>query len=278
MKNFHFFKKSSSEFLSPRKEFTEKTKSRFLATFDAHYGTRPQERRSSSQGIGAWAKGFATLLSLAAIMVGVSAYADTANVAADSPLYPFKRLTENVQLALTPMSSQGQFEATLATRRAHEIDDLSVRMPSSTLIGRLSLDFQTDVSSSLKDIGSGKKKGKNGGRNAAGTRFEASGTASTSDESDSDTDGSSEDASIVCNQVSAILSNSTSVRLNLLSNRDLLKRFEDRCGEDEGSSAVASGTTSASASTTILIVPGEHGDDRGGIELNIEGDDGLLHK
>jgi hypothetical protein len=208
----------------------------------------------------------------------VSAYADTANVAADSPLYPLKRLTENVQLALTPVSSQGQLEATLATRRAHEIDDLSVRKPSSTLIGSLSLDFQSDVSSSLKDIGSGKGKGKNGNRNAVGTRFEASGTASTSDESDSDTDGSSEDASIVCNRVSAMLSNSTSVRLNLLNNRDLLQRFEDRCGEDEGSSAVASGTTSVSASTTILIVPGEHGDDRNGIQLDIEGDDGLLHK
>ncbi len=221
----------------PRKQFTEKAKERFLAAFDAHYGVRGKaEVKSRMAG---WAKGFIVAGAFVAVMMSVSAYADTANVPADSPLYPLKRLSENVRLALTPTDDQAQLEATLAVRRANEIQDLATRKPSSTLIAGLSADFVNDVSSSLGHVES---ESATSSETVSGQHFDMGTSATLNANSD-------------CNQVTSIVLRSAQATFELSNNPTLLKRLQDRCGTDAGETVVASGSVNVVASTTIIILP-----------------------
>lgn len=151
--NFKFFETKSSRRLRkaihPRKEFIRAAKESFLSAFDARYGGVARAPHF----------GFAAKMSLAGLIVagstlGVSVYADTHNVAADSPLYAFKRLHEAVQLTFAASETKSQLRVTFAARRANEIDDLAARHPSSTLIKGLSKDFNEDVTNSVKEVDS----------------------------------------------------------------------------------------------------------------------------
>lgn len=125
-------------------------KERFLTAFDASplathaYERPPYISIFFKTGIG--------VMAALCVAVGVSAYADNANVAATSPLYPLKRLSENVQLALTPTQGKAQLQATFAVRRASEIDALQTSNPTSTLIPQLTSDLDQDISSSLNVV------------------------------------------------------------------------------------------------------------------------------
>lgn len=136
---------------SPTKEFKEKAKARFLAAFDARYPAPPPvfARPRAPEFILAM-RALVIVLAIAAVVIGgASVYADTANVPADNPLYPLKRLDESVQLTLTVPAAKPQLEATLAARRANEIIDLAERHPTSTLLPRLANDLTNAVSASL---------------------------------------------------------------------------------------------------------------------------------
>lgn len=219
--------------LVPSEKFAKETKDRFLAAFDAHYGTRPAV--NPSHGMAGWAKVFITVGALAAVMVSVSAYADTANVAADSPLYPLKRLSETVQLALAPASDRAQIEVTLANRRVVEIQDLSSRKPSSTLLTGLSADFQNDVSSSLTHMTRSVLA------TATPTMASAMPLAAAS--------------SSVCGRVGSIFANSAAARLNMVNDPSLLQRFQDRCGQG--------------VSTTITVMP-SHSSSSNRLDLHVK--------
>ena len=130
--------------IAPREEFKAQTKTAFLAVFDAAH---PEVR--SAHSISSLAKTFIAGGALLSIFAGMSVYADTANVAADSTLYPLKRLSENVQLALTPAMEKPQLQATFAARRVTEINDLSARKPTSTIIVSLNKDLNSDVDNSI---------------------------------------------------------------------------------------------------------------------------------
>ena len=152
--------------LLPRKEFLTKGKDGFLAAFDASalaMNARPARPPYTTIF---FKVGIGTMAALC-IAVGVSAYADTANVPATSPLYPLKRLSESVQLALTPAPEKAKLQATFAVRRAEEIAALQISAPSSTLIPKLTNDLNQDISSSLSvTVGVGGSKNKDGnGRN-----------------------------------------------------------------------------------------------------------------
>jgi len=142
-----FFNKEPRERLglSPDETFIKKTKSRFLAAFDAYYGTRVVH------GYSATAKVFATVLAAIAIVASASVYADTSNVAPDNSLYSFKRLSERVQLQLTPAARKPQLQATFAIRRMDEISDLQARKPSSTALSALNDDLNAAVNASVSD-------------------------------------------------------------------------------------------------------------------------------
>jgi hypothetical protein len=142
--------------LKPRKEFTETTKTAFLAVFDVAHpdgvaGVAPAGTRAARNHFGIFAKSAIAFAAILAIFASASVYADTANVAADSPLYPLKRLGESVQLAVAPAPEKAQLQATFAIRRASEIAYLEARAPSSTRIAALSNDLNTALDSSLND-------------------------------------------------------------------------------------------------------------------------------
>jgi hypothetical protein len=133
--------------LLPRKEFMTQGKERFLAAFDAsEFAHNARARRGY---VAAFFKIGVGVMAVLAIGVGLSAYADTANVAATNPLYPLKRLGENVQLALAPATEKPQLQATFAVRRANEIAALQASAPSSTLIPQLTNDMEQDIDASL---------------------------------------------------------------------------------------------------------------------------------
>lgn len=136
--------------LLPRKEFITQGKQRFLAAFDASELAR-NARAAAARPIysSTFFKIGVGVLALLCIGVGLSAYADTANVSATNPLYPLKRIGESVQLALAPASEKPQLQATFAVRRANEIAALQVSAPSSTLIPRLTSELDQDINTSL---------------------------------------------------------------------------------------------------------------------------------
>lgn len=141
-----FEKYKIKKILKPRKEFAAQTKTTFLAVFDA---THPGSR--IAHGFTALAKTLVAAGALVALLGSMSVYADTANVAADSPLYPLKRLGESVQLAVAAPAAKAELQATFATRRANEISDLETRKPSSTIVAGLSNDLNTAINTSLSD-------------------------------------------------------------------------------------------------------------------------------
>ncbi len=143
-----FLKKTESlprryrRLLDPSGEFRKSTKAAYLAVFERAYPVAPR-------GITAMAKALAGAGAIAAILVGVSVYADTANVGVSSPLYSLKRLGENVQLAIAPAQEKIQLQASFANRRAQEIVDLQKKNPANTAIPGLARQLNNDVRDSI---------------------------------------------------------------------------------------------------------------------------------
>lgn len=229
--------------LLPRKEFLTQGKQRFLAAFDAspmavHGASAPRAGRPAPQRSG-WAMFFrvgASALAAIAVAFGVSAYAATAaNVAPTNPLYPLKRLVENVQLAVAPPQAKAQLQATFAVRRANEIDALQVEHPTSTLIPQLTTDLDTEISSSLA---------------------EANQPASSSNPNAANINAGAEGAvSVFCG---AFVKSTSSVLFGhlesgLVLHPNILNQFNEQCGSESrhGEGAAGSGAT---ASTTVNSV------------------------
>ena len=143
--------------LRPGKASIKRGRERFLAAFDASTiaaGARiPAAGNALHPRAALFAKFAIGILAVLCIATGVSVYADTANVPVTSPLYPWKRLGENVQLALTASAEQkAQLQATFAVRRAEELQTLAAVHPSSTMIPGLTKDLNEDISSSLSTV------------------------------------------------------------------------------------------------------------------------------
>lgn len=144
--------------LLPSAEFLQRGRKNFLAAYDASPFTKSAPHKSSIFALGL--KLGVGIMAVIAVVASASAYADTANVSAESPLYPLKRLGETVQLILTPSSQKAQVQANFAVRRANEIMDLQVKNPSSTLIPALTSALGQDISSSLNSASTTKIEGK----------------------------------------------------------------------------------------------------------------------
>ncbi|HUC01393.1 MAG TPA: DUF5667 domain-containing protein [Candidatus Paceibacterota bacterium] len=239
--------------LQPRKEFLTQGKQRFLAAFDASplaagagaaSGVRPSARLSG------WTLflrvGTGTVAAIA-IAFGMSAYAATAgNVSPTNPLYPLKRLVENVQLAVAPAQAKAQLQATFAVQRANEIDALQVQHPSSTLIPRLTVDLDSEISSSLAAASSSPSSNPGDGNTKSGA---GNGTAGS--------------VGVFC----AAFTKSTSSVLfghlegDLVLHPSILAQFNAQCGSD---SPRDGNTEGGAASTTVNSVePITPGDSRG---------------
>lgn len=132
---------------SPSKEFLRNAKGRFLASFDARYPVpRPATLVLAMKALSA------VLGVVVLTLGGASVYADTQNVPADSPLYPLKRLNESVQLALTKSQTKPNVAAALAVRRADEIDELTDRHPTSSLLPKLADDLNVAINTSIDSL------------------------------------------------------------------------------------------------------------------------------
>ncbi len=185
---------------APRRVFQAKSKARFLAAFDARYGAA----RGATFRLTFVMKTAAAVAGIfAAVLGGVSVYADTANVPADNILYPWKRLTESIQLAAAPAGKKAELQATLVARRVAEIDDLESRKPTSTIIAKLQDDANDAVNASIV-------------------------SAADADLRDGSLTG------LCGNLLSAIAASSTIFQGDLENRTDLIARFTDRCEEASG--------------------------------------------
>ena len=145
--------------LRPEKAFITRGRERFLAAFDASplaasAGVRGSGTESAFHPrMALFAKLAIGIVAVLCVATGFSVYADTANVPVTSPLYPWKRLGENVQLAFAASAEQkAQLQATFAIRRAEELQTLAAVHPSSTMIPQLTKDLNGDISSSLSAV------------------------------------------------------------------------------------------------------------------------------
>jgi hypothetical protein len=260
-----FFKKRTlpkkvGELLSPSEAFKQKTKGRFLATFDAH---NPMARNTGSQLVFGMKVFAATVAILVVVLGSASAYADTANVAADSPLYPLKRLSESVQLAVATPATKSQLEATFAARRATEITDLESRNPTSTLIGKLSTDLTTEVGASIS--GTEHERGQSGvsSANASGTTTSSLGVAATTS-----LEVRLQNTKDVCTTLQSLFGTSSSlVEKALADHPNLLQRFETQCATSTDTmgdgvpvplvpaSIIESVTSTTSMTTPVTPIP-----------------------
>lgn len=204
--------------LAPDEKFIKQGKAHFLAAFDTSELSKLAPAPKGSPFTWVFKIGIG-MMAVLAIVAGTSAYADTANVSVNSPLYPLKRLGENVQLALTPQQDKAQLQATFAERRVSEIAELRATHPSSTLIAKLGNDLNAEVSSSLTI--------------ASNSNLEA------------------QPLSEFCFMFSGRLAGTLALH------PDLSARFNTKCGDD-ASSTVSSSTASSSFPMAAPFRPGHH--------------------
>lgn len=203
--------------LSPDEKFIKQGKAHFLAAFDtselAKNSGVAANGAPAEKGAFAWVLRIGIgVMAVLAIVACTSAYADTANVSVNSPLYPLKRLGENVQLALTPSQDKAQLQVSFAERRVAEIAELHATHPSSTLIAKLGNDLSAEVSSSLTTA--------------------------------SDSHLSAKPLSAFCFMFSGRLAGTLALH------PDLSTRFNTKCGDD--ASSTVSSTASSSSSLPIV--------------------------
>lgn len=224
----------------PSKEFKEKAKTRFLAVFDAQF---PASARPRASEFVLAMRALAVVLGVAAVVFGgASVYADTQNVAADNPLYPLKRLSESVQLSLTPGTAKLQVEASIAARRAEEIADLEERHPSSTLLPGLTKDLTKAVRASMNEEG--------------GDENDNAAVNATSSESAAQSHGKQKGLEEVCATLQPFL--------GLLDSSETLQRFEDRCGTSSVS------VPAGAAATSTIQIRGENDQEKSqNLHLNV---------
>lgn len=219
----------------PSREFAEKAKGRFLAVFDARY---PAPLRSRASEFVLAVRALAVVLAVAAVVLGgASVYADTNNVAADNPLYPLKRLSESVQLALTKSQAKPQFVASQAARRADEITELETRHPTSTLLPSLANDLDDAVNVSISDAEKGDARGKineNSQENAANQKQQQTQKGLVE----------------VCGTLQSFLGASLTFRNDPLNNSRTLRYFDDRCGNTSTASTTTISTSTVGTSTS----------------------------
>ncbi len=250
---------------SPSEEFARKAKERFLATFDARY---PAARSAGAPRFIFVLKAAAGIAAVFAVLLGgASVYADTRNVSADNPLYPLKRLTESVQLALTTPAAKPQLEATFAARRAGEITDLEDRHPTSTLLPKLASDLAGAVNASIGDAERQNVAASSSVVMSVSTSTSTSTATSAPKFRERQFEGSQtpqplpqqsslspqSDLAGVCNTLRTFLGASSSVTRNgFLNGSSALRRFKDQCdGQENGQNdSHDNGSASSTATST----------------------------
>ncbi|HUZ92894.1 MAG TPA: DUF5667 domain-containing protein [Candidatus Paceibacterota bacterium] len=213
--------RAAKKAMAPGAKFLKSSKGRFLAAFDAAHGTHTAPRFAFAWG---YRIGVA-FVALVAVAASAFAYADTANVGADSPLYPLKRLSESVQIALAAQNSKAELQAQFAARRTQEIDALQAAKPSSKTLPKLRTDLNTELNASIDDS---EDSGLNDGKLS----------------------------SFCANMFATVTATSSAaVRGELSLNPGILARFDAQCGDEpapaHGQAVSVTSSAGISATTTI---------------------------
>lgn len=234
--------------LSPSKAFTHRTKERFLAAFDAHYGTAPTAAGHAPRFAFAIRALAAVIGAFAVFLSAASVYADTANVSAENPFYALKRLNESVRLVLSQSSAKPQLEAVFATRRAKEIMDLEDQHPTSPRLPKLANDLGKTFDSSVKKVEEARKSSESesmrelqatipsGVMMTSSQKQESGGVPQEQERAQEQIQVQERergDIIMTCETLRALLGASSSVVRGALVNQpEAVRRFEDNCGDD----------------------------------------------
>ncbi|PIR44402.1 hypothetical protein COV23_00015 [Candidatus Wolfebacteria bacterium CG10_big_fil_rev_8_21_14_0_10_31_9] len=120
--------KAKKEYLKsifePRKEFLNNSRPLFLNEVSKKYGAsfRQPIKINATNLVFRYAIGVVAMLLF--IASGASVYANQTDVDSQSPLYPFKKLNENIQLTLAPKDKKTDLYEKFAERRVKEINSL----------------------------------------------------------------------------------------------------------------------------------------------------------
>ena len=111
--------------LEPRKEFMQSSREAFLAEV-AKRRVAPFAPQFAWRAFGMQSIRYVAVFAAVALIgtTGLVAYADTNNVGVTSPLYPLKRVGEQVRLTVVPTKKELELRREIAQRRASELAEI----------------------------------------------------------------------------------------------------------------------------------------------------------
>lgn len=130
------------------KEFKERNKVIFLSAFESKFPGRSMP----SPGFRYFMRGAAFGAALVLVLTAGATYADQKNVGATSVLYPLKRTSETIKVALTSESQKEELHLELANRRLEEIKEIREKTPENPKINNLSKELEKEIQNSILKI------------------------------------------------------------------------------------------------------------------------------
>jgi len=136
------------KFYKPNKEFKERNKIIFLSAFISKFPGAKQPAPSFRYFI----RGAAFGAALVVILTAGATYADQKNVSATNILYPLKRTSEAVKVALTSEANKTEIHLELAERRLEELKTVREKNQKTPKIESLSRDLASEIRESIFKI------------------------------------------------------------------------------------------------------------------------------
>ncbi len=131
----------------PDEAFLRSSREQFLNSIEPRGGLA---RTSINNHAAYWRYALITLLILISTTVGLTTFADQANVPANHPLYQLKRLSEQIRLDLSTPQKQIVLHQEFADRRLKEIKEVKAGVAKNTsLENKLTKDFQHEAESTI---------------------------------------------------------------------------------------------------------------------------------
>lgn len=133
---------------SPDPEFLARARGDFLSRLAGSSGVAAAAKR----GFGVVLKYTLTFVIILGLNGGLVAFADGQNVPPTHPLYPFKRLGEDIALTFASPQSKPYLHKQFAERRLEEIKEVSAASSTaaSQIVDTLDSDFKTEVNKAFE--------------------------------------------------------------------------------------------------------------------------------
>ncbi len=136
-------------FVHLRRDFRLRARADFLRAFSERHIAVPVS--SPVAGGARIMVRYATLVVafMFALNGGAVVLADSQNVAPNHPLYPYKRLGENIQLSVAPAASRPALRSKFAERRLEEIKEVAEGKTEGNEVEVLNSDFKNEINAAL---------------------------------------------------------------------------------------------------------------------------------